>query len=70
MSDAEKIAAFDLLSVALLNQWHDGTWTWWCPTPCGGLEPRATREEAGADLVAWAKKTADRKQRAKPIHPL
>lgn len=58
MTDAEKAVAFDLISAALVNQWHDGRWTWWCPTPCGELEPRATKGEAVADLVAWAGKMA------------
>ena len=55
MTTEEKAAAFDNLALSLTNEWHDGTWSWWCPTPSGGV-PRASREEAMADLVAWAKK--------------
>jgi hypothetical protein len=54
MSDPEKIEAFDALALALTNRWHDGQWSWWCRTPPGGPS-RATREEAVADLVVWAK---------------
>jgi hypothetical protein len=61
MTDAEKIAAFDTLALALTNQWHDGSWTWFCRTPCGGLVKRATREEAVADLVAWAERQKPKK---------
>jgi hypothetical protein len=53
MTTEEKAAAFDRLAAALTNQWDDGSWSWWCRTPCGG-PPRPTREEAVADLVAWA----------------
>ncbi len=55
MTTEEKAAAFDLVAVALTNDWSDGTWSWWCPSPPGGPH-RATREEAVADLVAWAGK--------------
>jgi hypothetical protein len=55
---AEKAAAFDVLAVAMTNRFADGTWSWWCPTPCGGAETRQTREEAVADLVAWAGRAA------------
>ncbi len=58
MTTDEKAAAFDLLAVALTNCFADGTWSWWCPTPCGGLEKRETQAEAIADLIAWAEKTA------------
>lgn len=57
MTDAEKAAAFDALAAALTNQWAGGHWSWWCPCPPGG-PPRATREEAVADLVAWAARQA------------
>lgn len=55
MTDAEKAAAFDLLAEALTNRWHDGRWSWWCRSPCGG-PLRATREEAAADLIEWARR--------------
>jgi len=59
MTDAEKIAAFDDLAEALTNRWHDGSWSWWCPTPAGSTEkPVATQQEAVSDLVAWAKRKA------------
>jgi hypothetical protein len=59
MTTDEKAAAFDLLVVALTNQWHDGSWSWWCRTPCGG-PARATREEAVADLVEWSRRKVKR----------
>lgn len=63
----EKARLFDVLTVALTNCWHDGRWTWWNPTPaCGTETPRATREEAVDDLVAWAERTAA-KARRKPL---
>lgn len=64
MTTEEKAAAFDALAIALTNCWHDGSWTWFCPCPCGSSKPRATREEAVVDLVEWAEKTA-RKRLAK-----
>jgi hypothetical protein len=54
----EKAAAFDALALALTNCWFDGSWTWFCPTPCGSSVKRATRDEAVADLVEWAGRTA------------
>src|ERR1700722_576301 len=54
MTTEEKAAAFDLLAVALTNRWGDGSWTWWCCSPCGGESKRETHAEAVADLVAWA----------------
>ena len=59
MSDAEKVAAFDLLATCLTNRWHDGSWTWWCPDPAGSQgTKRATQAEALADLIEWARETA------------
>lgn len=55
MMDAEKVEAFDAMAKALTNQWSSGEWSWFCGCPPGG-PMRATREEAVADLVAWAKK--------------
>ncbi len=66
MTAAEKIAAFDLLSVALTNKWENGSWSWWCCCPCGG-EVQTTQEEAVADLIAWAGRTAKRKQKGVPL---
>jgi hypothetical protein len=65
VSDAEKAAAFDDLAEALTNQWHDGLWSWWCYTMCGGPK-RATQVEAIADLIEWGKRMAVfmRKKRA------
>lgn len=60
MTDAEKAAAFDALSVALTNQFSDGLWSWYCPTPCGGEAKFATQPEAVADLVRWAERMARR----------
>ena len=54
MTADEKAAAFDALAATLTNQWSDGSWSWWCPHPCGG-PMRVTREEAVNDLVSWAK---------------
>lgn len=54
MTLEEKGAAFDAIAKALTNQWWDGTWSWWCPVPAGGPR-RPSREEAVADLVAWAR---------------
>ena len=59
VSDAEKIAAFDLLSEALTNKWASDKWSWWCNQPCGG-GMRDSQEEAIQDLVAWAAKMAPR----------
>jgi len=66
MTVEEKAAAYDLLTNAMTNRWVDGTWTWWCCTPCGGLTKRATRAEAVADLLAWAERTV-KQQRAKAL---
>lgn len=67
MTDAEKIAAFDNLAVALTNCWWDGSWCWWNPTPaCGTGSRRATQDEALADLVAWAAQKAKKKPRPLP----
>lgn len=54
MTDAERLA--DLVA-ALLNRWADGQWSWFCPNPAGG-DSRPTREEAEADLFAWAARQA------------
>ena len=61
MTTEEKVAAFDDLALAMTNQWASGHWTWFCPSPCGGADtPRCSREEAVADLVAWAQRTKKR----------
>ena len=62
MTESEKVEAFDALCAVMANCWHDGTWSWWCPTMCGG-PVRATRLEAVEDLVRWAHDRARRKQR-------
>lgn len=59
----EKAAAFDVVALALTNQWYDGSWTWWASAPCGGLAKRATREEAVQDLIEWSQKKAKRAMR-------
>jgi hypothetical protein len=59
MTDAEKAAAFDRLADALTNRFHDGRWSWFCPTPCGGKSV-ATKAEAVADLITWAERTGPR----------
>lgn len=70
MTTEEKAAAFDTLCVALTNRWSCGYWTWWCSAPCGGAR-RDTREEAVADLVAWAAFTAPRREKQlAERHPL
>ncbi len=69
MSTEEKAAAFDTLVLALTNRWVNGTFSWWCPTPCGG-EQKGTREQAVADLIAWAERTAKAKARRRVVHPL
>lgn len=65
MTVEEKAAAFDDLAVALTNRWADGLWSWWCPCPPGGAK-QWTREQAIADLVAWAALVAGKK-RAKGV---
>ena len=55
MNETEKAAAFDQLIKALLHKWHDGRWSWWARTPCGG-PVRDTKEEALADLLAWSQR--------------
>ena len=62
MSDAEKIAAFDSIALAMTNQWHDGKWSWWCPSPCGGSMFDA-REEAVVDFIEWAKRINKRRKK-------
>lgn len=62
MTDADKAAMFDALAEALTNRWQDGSWSWWCPTPCGG-PTRETRAEAVADLVKWAHDTNRRRRK-------
>lgn len=47
---------YQTLLLALTNQWHDGSWSWWCRKPNGGPQ-RHTREEAMQDLIEWAKET-------------
>jgi hypothetical protein len=66
MSAEEKAAAFDVLALALTNRWADGLWSWWCPSPPGG-EKRATREDAVADLVAWAQKRVKKAVQTLPM---
>lgn len=64
MNKKQKIAAFDDLAIALTNRWQSGEWSWWCCNPSGGTETmRQTQAEAIADLVAWAKRTRERKER-------
>lgn len=49
---------------AFINRWANGTFCWWCSSPCGGAENRrATKEGAVADFLAWVAKVAP-KQRA------
>ena len=60
MTTKEKAAAFDALANALANQWWDGKWSWFCKTPCGG-PMLATKDEAIADLVEWAKRQKPKK---------
>lgn len=62
MTDAEKIEAFDALALAMTNCWHDGKWSWWCPTPSGSELRRETREEAVMDLVGWANRVKPKKK--------
>ena len=64
----EKASAFDALAEALTNRWADGRWSWWCRTPPGG-EMRDARDEAIADLVLWAERTAkiNRVRFSKPL---
>ena len=60
-----RIAALDTLTQALTNQWHDGRWSWWNPSPCGGsMFP--TRQEAIDDLLAWSQRIV-KKQRTKKM---
>lgn len=66
VTDADKVAAFDLLAAALTNKWESGQWSWWCCCPCGG-EMQNTQAAAVVDLIAWAGRTAKRKQRGVPL---
>lgn len=66
MTDQEKIEAFDHLARAMTNPWYDGQWSWFCLCPAGG-PLRATREEAVADLVAWAKRQKDKPLKKDPL---
>lgn len=52
MTAEDKALAFDVLALALTNQWSNGQWSWFCHTPSGG-QKCDTREEAVADLVAY-----------------
>lgn len=60
-----KAAALDTLTTALTNQWHDGRWSWFNLSPCGG-PMRSTRSEAVEDLLAWSQRVVKR-QRVKAI---
>jgi hypothetical protein len=62
MTDAEKIAAFDLITDAFTNRWYDGRWSWLCHTPSGG-PLRATRREAVSDLIVYAKRESKHVER-------
>ncbi len=66
MTDPEKIAAFDFLAVALVNQFSDGRYGWWNPTPCGG-KSCDTPDEALADLIVWAERMVKVKAKKRSI---
>lgn len=63
MNIEEKATVFDLLVRAMTNRWSDGRWSWFCRTPCGG-ESRETREEAIADLIEWAKRPINQRDKS------
>jgi hypothetical protein len=59
LTPEQKAAAFDEMATALTNCWHDGKWSWWCCSPCGG-DKHESREEAVKELVEWAERVAAR----------
>jgi hypothetical protein len=72
LTDAQKAEAFDLIALAFTNRWYDGSWTWYCHTPPGGPR-RATRAEAVADLIDYARREAQhlaKRPAAEPRIPL
>lgn len=63
MTAEEKAEAFDLLTAALANRWHDGSYSAWS----GGLwdQPnRATAAECIPDLLAWARRVIAARKKA------
>ena len=55
MTDAEKAAAWDAVARGIVNHWWDGSYSWFCLSPCGG-PARATPDAAAADFLAWARR--------------
>lgn len=57
MTDAEKIAAFDNIATMMINQWGDGRYGWYLPSPGGG-PTFETHAEALADFIKYAERVA------------
>jgi len=68
MTTEEKAAAFDLLCAALINRFHDGTYS----ASCSHLVAQPVRATAGEcipDLLAWAARWAKTKAKDNRANP-